>query len=216
MLLFGIGVATLRLRAWMPLFIGLLIASIAAAALAATMIELWYPKHFSQPYLVVGNFAVVWATIGLGLSWATYRHWLQDGPRLRVPLSLPLTPRVRIAWLASTVLRQEKTHMTNSDSRIAVYTGSFDPITLGHLNVIERSSRLVDRLIVGIGVNIEKQSLFSPEERVELVRRSVAHLPNVEVQSFSGLAVNFCPRSAERGCCCAACARWATSRPSSR
>lgn len=82
--------------------------------------------------------------------------------------------------------------MTNSDSRIAVYTGSFDPITLGHLNVIERSSRLVDRLIVGIGVNIEKQSLFSPEERVDLVERSTQHLSNVEVRSFSGLAVTFC------------------------
>jgi len=81
--------------------------------------------------------------------------------------------------------------MTNSDSRIAVYTGSFDPITLGHLNVIERSSRLVDKLIVGIGINIEKQSLFSPDERVELVKRSVAHLGNVEVQAFTGLAVTF-------------------------
>jgi pantetheine-phosphate adenylyltransferase len=82
--------------------------------------------------------------------------------------------------------------MTNSDTRIAVYTGSFDPITLGHLNVIERSSRLVDRLIVGIGVNIEKQSLFSPEERADLVERSTQHLANVEVRSFSGLAVTFC------------------------
>jgi pantetheine-phosphate adenylyltransferase len=82
--------------------------------------------------------------------------------------------------------------MTNSDTRIAVYTGSFDPITLGHLNVIERSSRLVDKLIVGIGINIEKQAMFSPEEREELVRRSVAHLANVEVRSFAGLAVNFC------------------------
>jgi pantetheine-phosphate adenylyltransferase len=81
--------------------------------------------------------------------------------------------------------------MTNSDSRIAVYTGSFDPITLGHLNVIERSSRLVDKLIVGIGINIEKQSLFSPDERLDLVRRCVAKLENVEVQAFSGLAVNF-------------------------
>ena len=88
--------------------------------------------------------------------------------------------------------------MTNSDSRIAVYTGSFDPITLGHLNVIERASRLVDRLIVGIGVNIEKQSLFSPDERVDLVRRSVAHLHNVEVQSFSGLAVKFVRQSGAR------------------
>ena len=56
-------------------------------------------------------------------------------------------------------------------SRTAVYTGSFDPLTLGHLNVIERSSRLVDRLIVGIGVNIEKASLFTPDERVDLGRR---------------------------------------------
>lgn len=81
--------------------------------------------------------------------------------------------------------------MTKSDSRIAVYTGSFDPITLGHLNVIERSSQLVDRLIVGIGINIEKQSLFTPEERCELVGACTAHLGNVEVQTFSGLAVNF-------------------------
>ncbi len=82
--------------------------------------------------------------------------------------------------------------MTNSDSRVAVYTGSFDPITLGHLNVIERSSRLVDQLIVGIGINIEKQSLFTPEERLQLVGECVKHLPNVEVQTFSGLAVSFC------------------------
>ncbi len=81
--------------------------------------------------------------------------------------------------------------MTNSDSRVAVYTGSFDPVTLGHLNVIERSSRLVDRLIVGIGTNIEKQALFSPEERVDLVRLCTERLGNVDVQAFSGLAVNF-------------------------
>ena len=81
--------------------------------------------------------------------------------------------------------------MTASDSRVAVYTGSFDPITLGHLNVIERASRLVDRLIVGVGVNIEKQPLFEPDERIELVRQATAHLPNVEVRKFSGLAVHF-------------------------
>ncbi len=81
--------------------------------------------------------------------------------------------------------------MTNSDSRVAVYTGSFDPITLGHLNVIERSSRLVDRLIVGIGINVEKTPLFSPEERVELVVHATERFGNVEVRMFSGLAVNF-------------------------
>jgi pantetheine-phosphate adenylyltransferase len=81
--------------------------------------------------------------------------------------------------------------MTVSDSRIAVYTGSFDPITLGHLNVIERSSRLVDRLVVGVGINVEKQPLFSPEERVELVAHATERFGNVEVRAFSGLAVVF-------------------------
>ena len=75
--------------------------------------------------------------------------------------------------------------------KIAVYTGSFDPITLGHLNVIERGSRLVDRLIVGIGENIEKRTLFLPEERIELIRRVTSGLKNVEVRTFTGLAVDF-------------------------
>ena len=76
-------------------------------------------------------------------------------------------------------------------SRRAVYTGSFDPISLGHLNVIERSSRLVDELIVGVGQNIDKQELFTGEERVEFIREVTAHLSNVKVKLFSGLAVRF-------------------------
>ena len=75
--------------------------------------------------------------------------------------------------------------------KTAVYTGSFDPITLGHLNVIERASRLVGKLIVGIGINIEKKGLFEPSERLELVQRVTSHLENVEVKTFEGLAVNF-------------------------
>ncbi len=74
---------------------------------------------------------------------------------------------------------------------VAVYTGSFDPLTLGHLNVIERASRLVDRLVVGIGVNVGKQPMFTLDERVELVRQVTARFDNVEVRSFSGLAVKF-------------------------
>ncbi len=84
--------------------------------------------------------------------------------------------------------------MPQSDSRVAVYTGSFDPITLGHLNVIQRGARLVDRLVVGIGVNAEKLSLFTPEERVDLVGQVTASLPNVEVRAFDGLAVHFVRR----------------------
>ncbi len=75
--------------------------------------------------------------------------------------------------------------------KIAVYVGSFDPITLGHLNLIERSSRLVDRLIVGIGINAEKKGLFTPDERIDLVKRVTVDIPNVEAQTFSGLAVEF-------------------------
>lgn len=75
--------------------------------------------------------------------------------------------------------------------RKAVYTGSFDPITLGHLNIVERSSRIVDELVVGIGSNIEKQGLFEPEERLELVQRCTSKLNNVTVTCFEGLAVDF-------------------------
>ncbi len=74
---------------------------------------------------------------------------------------------------------------------IAVYPGSFDPITLGHLNIMERASRLFDRLIVGIGVNIEKQPMFTAEERVAMVREATRHLENVEIRTFTGLAVEF-------------------------
>ena len=76
-------------------------------------------------------------------------------------------------------------------SRRAVSTGSFDPITLGHLNVIERSSRLVDELIVGVGRNIDKQSMFTAEERVEFIERTTSHLSNITVKMFGGLAVQF-------------------------
>lgn len=81
--------------------------------------------------------------------------------------------------------------MAKSNSRVAVYTGSFDPITLGHLNIIERASSLVDKLIVGIGINAGKHPLFTPDERVELVRRTTQKFDNVEVHKFSGLAVTF-------------------------
>ena len=81
--------------------------------------------------------------------------------------------------------------MTEYSNRIAVYPGTFDPITLGHLNVMERVSRLFDRLIVGIGVNIEKRTMFEPEARAELIREATTHLDNIEILTFSGLAVEF-------------------------
>jgi pantetheine-phosphate adenylyltransferase len=78
-----------------------------------------------------------------------------------------------------------------TDSQIAVFTGTLDPITLGHLDVIDRASRIFRRVIVGVGSNPDKQSLFSPDERVRLVRASVCELPRVEVECFSGLTVHF-------------------------
>lgn len=80
---------------------------------------------------------------------------------------------------------------SNLSPRVAVYTGTFDPVHLGHLDIVERGSRLFDRLIVGVGINPDKQTLFTIEERVELIRQVTAKWPNVEVRSFDGLAVRF-------------------------
>jgi pantetheine-phosphate adenylyltransferase len=74
---------------------------------------------------------------------------------------------------------------------IAIYPGSFDPITNGHLDLIERGSKLVDRLIVAVLQNSEKQPLFTVEERMEMLREALAEFPNVEVSSFGGLLVNY-------------------------
>ena len=76
-------------------------------------------------------------------------------------------------------------------SVLAIYPGSFDPITNGHLDLIERGSRLVDRLIVAILRNETKQPLFTVEERMEMLREVVAAYPNVEVDCFHGLLVDY-------------------------
>lgn len=73
----------------------------------------------------------------------------------------------------------------------AVYPGSFDPVTYGHLDIIKRAARLVDVLIIGVLVNTEKKPLFTMEERKEMLEKAVADLPNVKVMTFDGLTVNF-------------------------
>ena len=75
--------------------------------------------------------------------------------------------------------------------RRAVYPGTFDPITLGHIDIIKRASRMVDELIVGVLNNNSKTPLFTPEERVEMIKESVADMPNVKVVAFDGLLVDF-------------------------
>ena len=74
---------------------------------------------------------------------------------------------------------------------IAIYPGSFDPITNGHLDVAIRAAKLFEKLIIGVYNIPAKHLIFTTEERVELVRQAIVNLPNVEVESFSGLTVDF-------------------------
>lgn len=74
--------------------------------------------------------------------------------------------------------------------KVAIYPGSFDPITNGHLDIITRGSKIYDKLIVGVLVNIDKKGLFTIEERVELIKKVTKDLQNVEVVSFNGLLVD--------------------------
>jgi len=74
---------------------------------------------------------------------------------------------------------------------IAVYPGSFDPVTMGHIDILERTSRIFDKIVVAVVHNVTKQALFTLDERVELIKNSVKHLPNIEVECFNGLLADF-------------------------
>lgn len=76
--------------------------------------------------------------------------------------------------------------------RIAVFPGSFDPITKGHVNVVERSAHLFDEIVVGIGTNTSKQYMFPLEQRLAWCRLSFAHVHNVRVETFHGLTIDYC------------------------
>ena len=79
--------------------------------------------------------------------------------------------------------------------RTAVYPGSFDPVTLGHYDIIERTAKMVDKLIIGVLNNKAKCPLFSAQERVNMLKEVTSSLPNVEIQSFEGLLIDFVRRS---------------------
>ena len=75
--------------------------------------------------------------------------------------------------------------------KTGIYPGSFDPITLGHLDIIKRAACVVDKLIIGVLNNSAKKSLFTPEERVAMIQKVTSDIPNVEVENFNGLLVDF-------------------------
>ena len=75
--------------------------------------------------------------------------------------------------------------------RTVIYPGSFDPLTNGHLDIVQRAAKLFDTVIVAVANNAEKKALFTLAERVQLVQEAVAALPNVKVDSFTGLLVDY-------------------------
>ena len=79
--------------------------------------------------------------------------------------------------------------------KIAVFPGSFDPFTLGHLDVLLSARKLFDKIVVAVGVNQQKVSLFTPEARVAMIKEVVKDLPGVDVCSFNGLTVDFCRKN---------------------
>ena len=78
--------------------------------------------------------------------------------------------------------------------RTVIYPGSFDPLTNGHLDLVQRAAKLFDRVVVAVAKNADKTPLFSLSERLELVKQSIGHLPNVEADTFDGLLVNYVVR----------------------
>ena len=81
---------------------------------------------------------------------------------------------------------------------LAIYPGSFDPLTRGHVDLIERGSQIFDQLVVGVLTNLDKAPLFSIEERVEMLREVTAGMPNVSVDTFGGLLVDYAVRKKAR------------------
>ena len=78
--------------------------------------------------------------------------------------------------------------------KVGIYPGSFDPITYGHIDIIKRASKIMDKLIVSVLNNKNKKSLFTIEERVNLIKESVKDIDNVEIDSFEGLTVDYCKK----------------------
>ena len=80
----------------------------------------------------------------------------------------------------------------NNKIKTAVFPGSFDPFTLGHLDVLKSALKLFDKIIIAVGYNVQKKGFFTPEERMDIIRQSVIGLDNVEIDCYEGLTIDFC------------------------
>ncbi|MEP7265175.1 MAG: pantetheine-phosphate adenylyltransferase [Bacteroidota bacterium] len=78
--------------------------------------------------------------------------------------------------------------------RIALFPGSFDPVTVGHVDIVKRSAPLFEKIVIGVGINSTKQTMFSLEQRIKWLQETFADLPKVEVHSYEGLTVDFCKK----------------------
>ena len=83
-------------------------------------------------------------------------------------------------------------------TRKTIYPGTFDPVTYGHLDIIERASNLYDKVFIGVAHSVEKKPLFSIKERVEMLKKATAHLDNVEVEDFKGLVIEYAKKKKTR------------------
>ena len=128
-------------------------------------------------------------------------------PRAQAPGDLPAEPprppRLRRPRSPSTSAKSPPLFPRNSERRstmslLAVYAGSFDPVTFGHLDLIERSSRIFDEVIVAVGRHPTKKAFFSFNERVDLLREVTRDFANVRIESFDGLLIHFCERIGAR------------------
>jgi pantetheine-phosphate adenylyltransferase len=80
----------------------------------------------------------------------------------------------------------------NNKIKTAVFPGSFDPFTLGHLDVLKSALKLFDKIIIAVGYNVQKKGFFTPEERMDIIRQSVIGLDNVDIDCYEGLTIDFC------------------------
>ena len=81
--------------------------------------------------------------------------------------------------------------MTNKKEKIAIYAGSFDPITLGHIDVLKNGAKMFDKVIIAVADNPNKKCMFSVEKRIKFIKNSIKDIPNAEVDSFKGLTVEY-------------------------